>query len=485
MTKMNLLFLIIILAFALTACSSGTAPIETSPEYFDFEVKTGTIVKFHSNGLDGNQRLVEYVVVPETIDGVPVKVIGHMAFNFIDTLKGVELPSSVESIDSFAFYGNKNMVSFKMGDAVKSIGDSAFKECRSLKAIEFSKTLETIGKDAFVECDSIEFLEFPDSLVRIDEYAFAFMRDLEFIDFGEGIQRLEKKAFSNSGTLDFGGMPLVIPSSMTYIGEDAFSGMIITEFTNKSSQLEVAVSEETSLVNDLFVEINLSDQKTGYYYLADQDGQWAWDKVALDQMRTPIDLSMVILLMVGVGYVLAGSLIMLGKKRMVNASMETIPFMILFFVLFIQMGINPKGAFYFNLTEGGFSMIHVIIILLIAFMYKKLRHEYNLFKWEYSEVVGKLEEIFKSNKIKYKKNEEKIGNSTRFVFADNTKIVLSKRIGETWIQMKSVKGLKPHELVLETFGTPVRSRKKIMLLSTGIKHILIGIFLIYMSGTLL
>lgn len=485
MKSYKLILVIVVVAMLMTGCFAENKPPETDAFYFEFDAETGTIVKFHSTGIDGNQRLVEYVVVPETIEGVSVKKIGHLAFNYIETLKGVELPSSVESIDSLAFYGNRNLATFVMGDGVKTIGDSAFKECVALKSIKFSSALESIGQDAFIECDGIEFLEFPDGLISIDNRAFALMSGLEYIDFGEGLQVIGEAAFQSSGSFVSGGMPLEFPASLRRIEADAFSGVIITEVVNRSSVLEAAVSENTSYINDLLVDLNTSEQKTGYYYLTLESDEWGWERVDLDQMRTPINLSVVALLVIGVGYILAGIFIVFGKKRMVNASVEIIPFLMIFFVLFIQMGIDPKGSFYFRLSEGRFGVIHTIAVLLIAFLYRKLRHEYNLFKWRDDEVNQLLHEKFKLNKIKFNKFDDKIGNSTKYVFKDDTKLVVTKRLGEVLIQTKSVKGLKPHDIVIETFKHPLASRRKLMLVSTGIKHILIGIFLIYMGGTLL
>ena len=119
---------------------------------------------------------------------------------------------SVVEIGSQAFYENTKLTSVIMPDTVTKIQDGntgngiygAFGKCTSLKTVTFSKNLTYIGNFAFYYDAALENVTLPEKLESIMEEAF---------DNCSGITKLE------------------LPVSTTCVGQYAFGGTSLSEFT--------------------------------------------------------------------------------------------------------------------------------------------------------------------------------------------------------------------------------------------------------------
>ena len=96
----------------------GSSYREIPREYLDFNPATGTITAYTGPTPMGN------VIIPATIDGIPVTIIGSNAFQD-KGLTGVIIPNSVTIIDGSAFFGNQ-LTSITIPSSVTSIGTQAF-----------------------------------------------------------------------------------------------------------------------------------------------------------------------------------------------------------------------------------------------------------------------------------------------------------------------------------------------------------------------
>ena len=123
------------------------------------------------------------VEIPETIGGMPVRVIGA-AFNDNVSITSITMPTSLISIDDFAFSDCTDLTSVTIPDGVWSISDSAFYNCTSLPAITvassnntyasvdgvlYNKTLTTLIKCPAGKTDSVAI---PASVTSIASNAF-------------------------------------------------------------------------------------------------------------------------------------------------------------------------------------------------------------------------------------------------------------------------------------------------------------------------
>ena len=96
-------------------------------------------------------------------------------------LKSVSIPSSVEEIASYAFFGCDSLAEVHIADGTKTIGEAAFACCSSLTSLSLPSTLQSIGKGAFGGCSKIISLSLPASLEQIGEGAFASCSKLEVV----------------------------------------------------------------------------------------------------------------------------------------------------------------------------------------------------------------------------------------------------------------------------------------------------------------
>ena len=106
----------------------------------------------------GYEDGISSLVIPESIDGVPVVAIGERAFRDCSSLSGdVVLPKSIVAIEKEAFMnadGLNGRIYFPQ--SLKVISDRAFYGCQSLKGdLIIPDSVETIGDEAFSYCVEI------------------------------------------------------------------------------------------------------------------------------------------------------------------------------------------------------------------------------------------------------------------------------------------------------------------------------------------
>ncbi len=109
--------------------------------------------------------------------------------------------SSVTKIGWTDFFGCTSLKEIVLSKNVTQIGEFAFDSCTSLVKVTFVEdTLETIGDYAFYDCKALELLDLPEGLDTIAEGAFKGCKALKGTEEGK----------------------LILPNSLTSIGEDAF-----------------------------------------------------------------------------------------------------------------------------------------------------------------------------------------------------------------------------------------------------------------------
>jgi len=174
---------------------------------------------------ENSMRIVAYtgtmetVIIPETMDGLPVTEIGEHVFGKDENLKHVVIPDTVTRIDKGAFTACTNLQTVKMSETVEFIGESAFFGCISLTEIELPETLHTIDVDAFGWCFSLEHLDIPSSVRTLGDGAFIHSAMKEIV-IPEGVSVIPECAFMNMPNL----REITLPSTITEIEIDAFKG---------------------------------------------------------------------------------------------------------------------------------------------------------------------------------------------------------------------------------------------------------------------
>lgn len=193
----------------------------------------------------GNEK---NIIIPETIDGLPVKIIGDYCFFNSSTpllIETVSIPKTVETIDKSAFSTCLQLksVNIASGSALKVIKDSAFSGCSKLEYINLPDTLDSIGSGAFSLCEnlksvsikniktlepyvfsntgitsiSIPLLSTPSS---IEGGAFSSCFNLENVSIAQGNTTIFSGMFANCTALT----NITLPDTINTIQSSAFSG---------------------------------------------------------------------------------------------------------------------------------------------------------------------------------------------------------------------------------------------------------------------
>ncbi|NLL56014.1 MAG: leucine-rich repeat protein [Clostridiales bacterium] len=139
------------------------------------------------------------------------------AFSGCDNLKSVIIPQGVAIISSYAFYNCTSLTSITMPDSLQNIGSYAFYNCIGLTEITIPKNVVTIGTNVFTNVSAkIDFAL--DSVIKsIGSGAFSHYKG-EQITLSDSIMEIQSSAFYSCSNL----LNINLPDSLTYIGDRAF-----------------------------------------------------------------------------------------------------------------------------------------------------------------------------------------------------------------------------------------------------------------------
>ncbi len=159
-----------------------------------------------------------------------VTSIGEVAFALCTSLTSATIGNGVTSIGSGAFSACSNLTSVTIPSSVTNIGDSAFQWCSGLTSITMGNGVTSIGDWAFQWCSGLTNVTLPNSVISIGIGAFAWCSGLTNVALGTNVTAIGALAFAapeGRGEIAAVGDPLTsvtIPSSVTNIGLEAFSG---------------------------------------------------------------------------------------------------------------------------------------------------------------------------------------------------------------------------------------------------------------------
>ena len=208
--------------------SSYTGGIATSQRYYGSSASSTTNSTYY---------------IPSTLKSVTVTGgnILYGAFSGCSSLASITILDGITSIGGFAFYNCTGFTSITIPDSVTSIGDYAFYNCTSLTYVEIGDSVTSIGEYAFDHCSSLASVEIGDSVTSIGEYAFVNCTSLTNVYITD-LAAWCKIYFSASSRYPIVShanplcyadnlylnnklvTELVIPDSVTSIGDYAFSG---------------------------------------------------------------------------------------------------------------------------------------------------------------------------------------------------------------------------------------------------------------------
>jgi len=179
----------------------------------------------------GKEAFKDCTSLSNAVIGSQVKAISDGMFSGCTSLTGVTIsqPEKVTFIGKNAFKECESLEYVNVGESVTSIGGNAFKNCKKLYSVTLSKDLDEIGNDAFLGCTGIKEV----NISSIEDWC-----SLNFYN-----SPTMSPLYSGRGNLYIDGQlvtELIIPDSITKIGEFAFAGCSsITSLTVPSTVVSI------------------------------------------------------------------------------------------------------------------------------------------------------------------------------------------------------------------------------------------------------
>lgn len=191
-----------------------------------------------------------------------------------NTVKQIDLPHSIENIETDAFYLTLSLESFMvdphnihyrsvngvlysrneeillrypqgkldtnyvLGHMVQKIDKKAFSCSRYLETVTFTTNLKCIDSNAFEYCSKLENLILPTSINKIGERAFQYCPNLKNIMLSKSITEISDCTFYNCSSLQ----NIDIPNNVQKIGHFAFA--------NCQDLKQIIIQENVSFIGD-------------------------------------------------------------------------------------------------------------------------------------------------------------------------------------------------------------------------------------------
>lgn len=154
--------------------------------------------------------------IPEGVENV-----ANCCFDHVTTFTSVKFPSSLKTIDMYAFWYNDHITAF-----------------------DFTGTqLEEVGDGGFTMCTGVLSYKFPDTTKKLSDLVFYDNESVTEIDLGNSVEYLGDNIFQRCYALK----TLHIPASVTYIGSDIFGECPSLESVTVSPESETFCVEDNIL----------------------------------------------------------------------------------------------------------------------------------------------------------------------------------------------------------------------------------------------
>jgi hypothetical protein len=201
-----------------------------SNKYVILDLSSSTITAIGHSTFNQNSYLTG-IILPDSITSI-----GGGAFYYCNNLKTIKLPINITTIMSHTFYYCSSLESIDIPDNVTKIEYDAFYGCSKLERIFIPNNVTIIEDTVFSGCSKLSYVRLPSSLKTIKAGAFANCSSLKSIDLPFGLEIIGGLGATTNGPFSYSGLLAIeIPSTVTYIGEYAFSSTPLNTVTIHST----------------------------------------------------------------------------------------------------------------------------------------------------------------------------------------------------------------------------------------------------------
>ena len=170
---------------------------------------------------------VGVVTIPESVtyDNATYKVtgIGRKAFYQEDKLEKVSLPSTIKTIDSYAFSNCDNLmeVSSRGSSSIETLREHAFAGCPSLQSVPDFSNISNLPQYVFYTCGKLEKVIFSSKLTAVGVYSFNRCYSLQSAGDLSNVKSVGDYSFYGCEILEFNPTDF---SQITSVGYRCFAG---------------------------------------------------------------------------------------------------------------------------------------------------------------------------------------------------------------------------------------------------------------------
>ena len=220
---------------------TGSGPTANGvPAYLPFPpfnciTENGSITVNQYSGTGGS------VIIPSTVNGLPVTRVGDITFYFASSLTNVTIPSSVTSIGTNAFSFCSSLTSMILPNSLTNICDNAFNNCSNLKNVTLGTNLTAIGASTFANDTRITNILITSSLNFIGGFAFGSCSSLKTVYCTGNAPIASSTVFSGANIATIYYLPGTLGWTATFGGRP--TALWLPQMQNVKSSLGAATNQ--------------------------------------------------------------------------------------------------------------------------------------------------------------------------------------------------------------------------------------------------